>query len=166
MTSRPPPATRREEFKGNRLKGSAIELSNEASTGATQIAAQDFFRITYPTLDLLKAIEAAGPQQGRPIVVIDERGLGKSHLLGALHHGASDSASAESWLKAWATTLRKPEIGQIALRKGALVIGESLHRQRYKFLGICCSRSIRMVPISAASGREWVSKRPMYHRTS
>jgi hypothetical protein len=66
--------------------------------------------------------------------VIDERGLGKSHLLGALHHVASDSASAESWLKVWATTLRKPEIGQIALRKGALVIGESLHRQRYKFL--------------------------------
>lgn len=124
----------REEFKGNRLKGTAIELSNEASAGATQIAAQDFLRITYPILDLLKASEAAGPQQGRPIVVIGERGLGKSHLLAALHHVASDSATAESWLKAWATTLRKPEIGQIALRKGALMIGESLHRQGYKFL--------------------------------
>jgi hypothetical protein len=124
----------REEFKGKRLRGTAIELSNEAATGATQIASQDFLRITYPTLDLLKAIEAAGPEQGRPIVVIGERGLGKSHLLAVLHHVASDPASAETWLQSWASTLHKPEIGQIALRKGALVIGESLHRQRYKFL--------------------------------
>ena len=33
-----------------------------------------------------------------------------------------------------ATTLGDPQIGKIALRSGMLVIGESLHRQRYKFL--------------------------------
>ena len=42
------------------------------------IAAQDFLEITYPTHDLLKGIEAVGPDQGRPVVVIGERGLGKS----------------------------------------------------------------------------------------
>jgi len=31
----------REEFQSKRLKGTAIELSNEAKTGATQIPAAD-----------------------------------------------------------------------------------------------------------------------------
>ena len=70
--------TLRQEFKGRRLKGTAIELSNETNTGATQVSAQDFLEITYPTYDLLKGIEAVGPNQGRPVVTIGERGhLGK-----------------------------------------------------------------------------------------
>ena len=75
----------RQEFRGKRLKGTAIELSNESNTGATQIAAAQFLEITYPTHDLLKGIEAVGPNQGRPVVVIGERGLGKSHLMAALY---------------------------------------------------------------------------------
>ncbi len=126
--------TLREEFRGKRLKGTAIELSNETNTGATQIAAQEFLEITYPTHDLLKGIEAVGPNQGRPVVVIGERGLGKSHLLAALYHAVNDAASTGAWLSSWAGTLNEPQIGKIALRSGMLVIGESLHRQRYKFL--------------------------------
>lgn len=124
----------RQEFRGRRLKGTAIELSNEANTGATQIAAKDFLEITYPTHDLLKGIEAVGPNQGRPVVVIGERGLGKSHLMAALYHAVHDAASTRAWLKSWSTTLGDPRIGDIQLRDGMLVIGESLHRQRYKFL--------------------------------
>ncbi len=126
--------TLREEFRGTRLKGTAIELSNESNTGATQIAAQSFLEITYPTHDVLKGIEAVGPDQGRPVVVIGERGLGKSHLLAALFHAVHDRASTRSWLNAWSVTLGDPRIGAIPLRDGMLVIGESLHRQRYKFL--------------------------------
>ena len=126
--------TLRDEFRGKRLKGTAIELSNETNTGATQIAAQEFLAITYPTHDLLKGIEAVGPNQGRPVVVIGERGLGKSHLMAALYHAVNDTASTGAWLNSWATTLGDPAIGKIALRSGMLVIGESLHRQRYKFL--------------------------------
>jgi hypothetical protein len=124
----------RDEFKGKRLKGTAIELSNEANTGATQVSAAEFLGITYPTRDLLKAIEAAGPEQGRPIVVIGERGLGKSHLLAALFHAVSDSAATSAWLKTWADILHEPGIGALQLRRNMLVIGESLHRQRYKHL--------------------------------
>lgn len=126
--------TLREEFRGKRLKGTAIELSNDSNTGATQIAAKQFLEITYPTHDLLKGIEAVGPNQGRPVVVIGERGLGKSHLMAALYHAVSDATSTGAWLNSWATTLGAPEIGKIALRNGMFVIGESLHRQRYKFL--------------------------------
>lgn len=126
--------TLREEFRGKRLKGTAIELSNDSNTGATQVAAKQFLEITYPTRDLLKGIEAVGPNQGRPVVVIGERGLGKSHLLAALYHAVTDPASTKAWLRSWSTTLADPSIGQIALRKGMRVIGESLHRHRYKFL--------------------------------
>ena len=126
--------TLREEFRGKRLKGTAIELSNDTNTGATQIAAQQFLEITYPTHDLLKGIEAVGPNQGRPVVVIGERGLGKSHLMAALYHAVNDAASTGAWLNSWASTLGDANIGKIALRDGMLVIGESLHRQRYKFL--------------------------------
>ena len=45
--------TLREEFRGKRLKGTAIELSNDNKTGATQVAASEFLEITYPTSDML-----------------------------------------------------------------------------------------------------------------
>lgn len=126
--------TLRGEFRDKRLKGTAIELANDAKTGATQIAAQAFLEITYPTHDLLKGIEAVGPGQGRAVVVIGERGLGKSHLLAALYHAVTDTISTRAWLNSWATVLGAPQIGEIGLRSGMQVIGESLHRQRYKFL--------------------------------
>ena len=126
--------TLREEFRGKRLKGTAIELSNDSNTGATQIAAKEFLEITYPTHDLLKAIEAVGPDQGRPVVVIGDRGLGKSHLMAALYHTVNDSTSTRAWLNSWATTLNDPQLSKIELRSGMTVIGESLHRHRYKFL--------------------------------
>ena len=124
----------REEFHGRRLKGTAIELANEGKTGATQIAAEEFLEFTYPTRDLVKGIEAIGPDRGRPVVVMGERGLGKSHLLGAFYHAVNDAASTRKWLQSWADKLGDPKVGKIELRDQMLVIGESLHRQRYKFL--------------------------------
>ena len=50
--------TLREEFQGRRLKGTAIELANENNTGATQVSAAEFLGITYPTADVLAAMEA------------------------------------------------------------------------------------------------------------
>ena len=126
--------TLREEFRGKRLKGTAIELSNDNKTGATQVAASDFLEITYPTSDLLKALEATGPDQGRPLVILGERGLGKSHVMAALFHALTNDAATRSWLKAWAATLGEPPLAQLPLRSGMQVITESLHRQRYKFL--------------------------------
>ena len=124
----------REEFLGKLLKGTAIELANDSKTGATQIGAQSFLGITYPTHDLVKAIEAIGPNQARPVVVIGERGAGKSHLLAALYHAVNDPVATREWLERWAKTINSPELATIKLRSGMHVIGDSLHRQRYKFL--------------------------------
>lgn len=126
--------TLREEFRGNRLKGTAIELANDNKTGATQIAASEFLEITYPTTDLLKALEATGPGQGRPLVILGVRGLGKSHVMAALYHALTNDTATRSWLTAWSSTLNDPKVASIPLRSGMKAITESLHRQRYKFL--------------------------------
>ena len=126
--------TLREEFRGRLLKGTAIELANDSQTGATQVGAKAFLDITYPTHDLLKAIEAASPGQGRPVAVIGERGAGKSHLMAALFHAVNDPPGTRQWLDFWAGKLGDKSLSDIQLRSGMLVIGDSLHRQRYKFL--------------------------------
>ena len=120
----------REEFRGKLLKGTAIELANDSKTGATQVGAQAFLGITYPTHDLVKAIEAIGPAQARPVAVIGERGAGKSHLMAALYHAVSDPGSTRLWLEHWAKAINAPELATIKLRSGMHVIGDSLHRQR------------------------------------
>ena len=124
----------RQEFQGSRLRGTAIEFSNENNTGATQVPAADFLEITYPSTDLLKALEAIGPEQGRPVVLIGERGQGKSHLMAALYHALTDSASTKQWLNFWAGILTNPKISTVPLRSGVHVISESLHKHRFKFL--------------------------------
>lgn len=124
----------RDEFKGRRLKGTAIELTNKNNTGATQIPATDFLRITYPSNDLLKTLEAAGPNQGRPVTLKGERGQGKSHLMAALFHALHDAPATQKWLDQWADLLPNAKIDSIELRSGMHVISESLHRQRYKHL--------------------------------
>lgn len=124
----------RDEFKGRRLKGTAIELTNKNNTGATQVAANEFLKITYPSADVLKMLEASGPNQGRPIVLKGERGQGKSHLMAAMYHGLKDQAATQQWLDQWAGILNNPKVSSIPLRSGMHVISDSLHRQHYKFL--------------------------------
>lgn len=126
--------TLRQEFQGRRLKGTAIELANENNTGATQVSAADFLGITYPTADVLAAMESIGPGQGQPVVLIGERGQGKSHLLAALYHGFTSPEVTSKWLTTWGERLGQPKLGQIKFRPKTLVISESLHRQNFKFL--------------------------------
>lgn len=124
----------RKEFQGQRLKGTAIELANSNHTGATQIPAADFLEITYPSIDLLKAVEAVGPESSRPLVLIGERGQGKSHLMAALFHALRDPVTTRQWLKTWGNRLSNPKLAELPLREGTHVITENMHHQRHKFL--------------------------------
>lgn len=63
----------RPELRSKRSSGTMIELSNAQNTGATQRPAAEFLEISYPTSDLLSAIEAVGPKNDRPVVVIGFR---------------------------------------------------------------------------------------------
>ncbi|MBK8173470.1 MAG: DUF499 domain-containing protein [Sandaracinaceae bacterium] len=126
--------TLREEFQGRRLKGTAIELANDNNTGATQVSAAQFLGITYPTADVVAAMDAIGPNHGQPVVLIGERGQGKSHLLAALYHAFTSPTETSAWLAAWGGRLSQPKLGEIKLRPKTYVISESLHRQNFKFL--------------------------------
>jgi len=124
----------RSEFRGAALKGTAIELATRSKTGATQISAADFLNITYPSYDLVKALQAIGPHQDRTVVLRGERGVGKSHLMAVLHHAGTDPAATHAWLAHWATTLNRPDLAAIALRPSMKVISEKLTSNSYKFL--------------------------------
>ncbi len=124
----------RDEFKGERLKGTTIDFSADKTTGVLKKPAGEFLSITYPSVDLLKVLEAAQPEKARPIVLLGGRGQGKSHLMAALFHAMKDAAAAAAWLGDWAAKLNRPELTTLKFRSDVEVIAESLHQQRYKFL--------------------------------
>jgi hypothetical protein len=127
--------TLRDEFRSNRLKGTVVALTDDSKTGAVQISASQFLEITYPTLDVMKAIEAVNEGQGRPVVIMGERGQGKSHILAVLHHALSEPGAVHGWLSSWSGAVEHSALDAIKLRSSTMhVITESLHNQRIKNL--------------------------------
>jgi hypothetical protein len=124
----------RSEFTGKRLIGTTIDFNNRNGTGALDKSAIDFLNITYPSIDLLKTIEAVEPGKSRPTVIIGARGQGKSHLMAAVSHMLKDSVAGHHWLEEWGNRLGNPEISKLSLRTDMDVIVESLHLHNYKFL--------------------------------
>jgi len=124
----------REEFTGRRLSGTMIELHNRKGTGALDKSASDFLKITYPSIDMLKTVEAVQVGRAAPVVIIGSRGQGKSHLMAALSHMHTDEAATKVWLDNWSSRLGNPAIGEIKLQPSMHVITESLHLQNYKYL--------------------------------
>lgn len=122
----------REEFSGRRIKGTMIEMHNRNGTGALDKSASEFLKITYPSIDMLKTVEAVQSGRAEPVVIIGARGQGKSHLMAALSHMHQDQDATVSWLNDWATRLNNPAIASLQLQYGMHVITESLHLQRYK----------------------------------
>lgn len=123
----------REEFRGKRLKGTTVDFTNQSKNGALEVPSQEFLRITYPSFDLLKTIDAINPEQSRPVVLMGSRGQGKSHLLAALYHLCSDTNARKAWQAEWSNQLG-PGIASLQIRQNCKVIAESLHLQKYKFL--------------------------------
>ncbi len=124
----------RQEFHGRKLKGTMVDFTNRQGTGALDRTAQDFLNITYPSVDLLKTIEALKPGHSRPVVIIGSRGQGKSHLMAALAHMYNDADAAKHWLKNWDEHFHREDLSKLQLNRNVHVITESLHLHNYKFL--------------------------------
>lgn len=124
----------REEFRGRRLKGTMVDFTNRQGTGALDKSAEDFLNITYPSIDLLKLVEALQPGRARPVVIIGSRGQGKSHLMAALAHMYKDPGAADNWLRSWAGMLHRDGLTNLSLNRDVEVITESLHQHNYTFL--------------------------------
>jgi len=124
----------REEFTGRRLSGTTISFTNRRGTGALDRSAKDFLDITYPSVDLLKTVEAIQPGQARPVVIIGTRGQGKSHLMAAISHMLKDPDAGEAWCKDWAASTKNEALEQVKLRSNMHVIAQSMELHQYKFL--------------------------------
>ncbi len=124
----------REEFRGKKLKGTMVDFTNRQGTGALDKSAEEFLSITYPSVDLLKLVEALQPGKARPVVIIGSRGQGKSHLMAALAHMYKDPSATDNWLKSWAGQLHRNGLTNLALNRDVEVITESLHQHNYTFL--------------------------------
>src|ERR1039457_4639955 len=120
----------------------------------------EFLEISYPTTDLLSAIEAIGPKNDRPVVFIGERGQGKSHLMAVLYHALTDQSATQAWLDVWASRLQYPKMATLPLRQGMYVITESLVHQNYNSCGTCCWSGILMALTSGVSGKAKEPGRP------
>lgn len=124
----------RNEFSGARLRGTTIDFNNDAKTGALDMEAKDFLAITYPSIDLIKSIKAVAPESNKAVVLVGNRGQGKSHLMAALCHMLSDPKAGEGWLAPWAGRIGQPELATLAMRSKLHVIAEPLHEQRFPYL--------------------------------
>jgi hypothetical protein len=94
----------RPEFQTQHMRGTAIELSNRQNTGWTQRkAASELLDITYPTGDVRRALDAvSATSAGKPIVMMGQRGCGKSHIMALVHHAFGSPDEVELWASSWA----------------------------------------------------------------
>jgi len=124
----------RPEFHDSAMRGTVIELKNSSNQGATQLDASGFLGITYPSVDLLKCLEALTPAQNRTVVLMGSRGQGKSHMLATVYHSLTSPTVGKAWLEEWAGRLKHPEWTGIGIRSGFRVVAETLSEQSYKDL--------------------------------
>ena len=69
------PLELRQEFRSAHMRGTAIELRNKQNSGWAQRGAVDLLKITYPTADVQRALEAVSTTgAGKPVVFKGNRG--------------------------------------------------------------------------------------------
>lgn len=124
----------RPEFQTAALRGTVIEVKNSTNTGATQMDPARFLASTYPSVDLLKCLQAIAPGQERAVVLMGGRGQGKSHILSAAFHVLTTPATGNAWLHEWSQRLGDAHLSSIGIRSGFRVIVETLTNQAYKSL--------------------------------
>lgn len=64
----------RPEFRGKTLRGTVIELRDSKKGGAIERSAEEFLDITYPSIDLLRTVEALQPDKTKTVVLKGGRG--------------------------------------------------------------------------------------------
>jgi hypothetical protein len=125
----------RDEFLGEQMAGTAIELRTPDNQGAAQKSPEQILSITYPTADVQLALAAL--QKGRvgvPVVLVGDRGRGKSHIMAVMHHAIKSPDVVENWIHEWGNKLDVTTLQHLELVKGYFPISEPVHNQEYPFL--------------------------------
>lgn len=125
----------RDEFLGTQMPGTAISLRTSDNQGAAQKSPQEILSITYPTADIISALKAISVKfAGRPIVLMGDRGRGKSHIMAVMHHAVQSPEVIEEWLKDWGNKLTSDELKNLQILKGYIPISEPVHNHEYPLL--------------------------------
>ncbi len=122
----------RDEFLGSHMPGTAISLRTSDNQGAVQKPPEEILSITYPTADVITALKALSTKRkGRPIVIIGERGFGKSHIMAVMHHAIKQGEVVESWLHDWGEKFDNEELKHFEIVKGYFPISEPVHNNEF-----------------------------------
>ncbi|NCB28055.1 MAG: DUF499 domain-containing protein, partial [Bacteroidia bacterium] len=125
----------RREFLGSQMPGTAITLRRNDNTGAAQKNPDFILSITYPTADVQTALRALGAERSkRPIVLLGERGRGKSHIMAVMHHAIESSSKVQKWANEWGNSLGVQSLSGLVLHDGFFAISEPVHNQEYLLL--------------------------------
>ncbi len=117
------------------MPGTAIALRTSDNQGAAQKSPDYILSITYPTADVQTALKAiSAKNSGRPIVLMGDRGRGKSHIMAVMHHGIQSPEVVESWLKDWGNKVGSDELKNAEMLKGYVPISEPVHNHEYPLL--------------------------------
>ena len=125
----------RDEFLGQQMPGTAIELRRSDNKGAAQRGADYILGITYPTADVQTALRQVSTARAkRPIVLMGDRGRGKSHIMAVAHHAVQSPDQVETWAHDWGTRTSIPALADLKLERGFVAISEPVHNQEYPVL--------------------------------
>lgn len=125
----------RDEFLGNHTPGTMIQLRDDSGTGAAERDAAYILSITYPTADVQTALKnVAEGRPGKPIVLMGDRGRGKSHIMAVTHHAISSPDTVENWAQEWGRRIGAAAFESIKLPRGFVPISEPVHNHEFKFL--------------------------------
>ena len=125
----------RDEFCGTHMPGTAISLRTSDDQGAAQKSPDYILSITYPTADIQTALKAiSSKRSGRPIILMGDRGRGKSHIMAVMHHAVQSPEVVENWLKNWGKKTDNDGIKGFEMVKGFIAISEPVHNHEYPLL--------------------------------
>lgn len=125
----------REEFLGDHMPGTAISLRTSDDQGAAQKSPNYILSITYPTVDIQTALKSiSSKRSGRPVVVMGDRGRGKSHIMAVMHHAIGSPDIVDSWIQDWGKSLDDADMKSFEMVKGFFPISEPVHNYEYPFL--------------------------------
>lgn len=125
----------RDEFLGTHMPGTAISLRTSDNQGAAQRSPDHILTITYPTADVQTALKAISMKTKRcPIVLMGDRGRGKSHIMAVMHHAIESPGVVENWLKEWGDRQGNDDLKAFEMVKGYVPISEPVHNHEYPLL--------------------------------
>lgn len=125
----------RDEFLGTHTPGTAISLRRNDDSGAAQQPPDRILEITYPTADVQNALRALSVNRpAKPMVLLGDRGRGKSHIMAVMHHATMSPDVVQQWARDWGRRLGNQFLSDLELQAGYSAISEAVHNHEYPFL--------------------------------